>query len=119
MEVNMEKIAVRMIVPAGLTDELESLAKEHNIACSAPQPADSNVEPLNAPITGSEVIIVAQVITALISAAGAGVVFFSKLTELLSKKKEKIRVIVKNTGEDVIITGETDAETIKKIIGHV
>jgi hypothetical protein len=88
---NVTTLAFRISGPVASIGDIQQLVTQFDGRCSAPQPAASSAEPLNAPISGGDVQAVVQVVTAVFSAGAAAAKFIEALLKLAQARKERIK----------------------------
>src|SRR5579862_1449581 len=87
----MERCTFRVAAPLSVVKDIKALAEEQGGVCSAPQPASSTAEALNAPISGGDIQAAAEVLTVVFTAGSAGVKFVESLWKLVETRNVRIK----------------------------
>jgi hypothetical protein len=111
----MDQIAVHFSSSEQVCESIAQLASANGVHTSKIQPAGSIAEALNAPITGAEIIVAAQVITAIFGAGAAAVEFLIKLRELL-KDDQVVAVQPDSKKKPLLITRKTSDIDITRVL---
>jgi 3-hydroxyisobutyrate dehydrogenase-like beta-hydroxyacid dehydrogenase len=106
----MERYAFRVSAADSVVSDVQTLAVACNGACSEPQPASSNADPLNAPISGGDIQATAQVLTVVFTAGAACVKFVEGLLKLAESRKARIKVRNVETKATRVLTNEEDVK---------
>lgn len=110
----MSPLAFRVVASPEVVALMQQLAQGEQVSLSQPQPFDSTSEPLNAPISGGEVMQVVQMVTAIFAAGSAALAFFDKLIELVRKTRQPIELRRPVDNRSIVIRPDTDMATVRE-----
>jgi hypothetical protein len=93
---------------------LVAVADDQGVKHTGARDAGSNVEALNAPITGAEIILAAKVVTAVFKAGASVVAFIVAVRAALASGEA---ITIKLGKRKLTLTSDTPDETINKLAG--
>jgi hypothetical protein len=103
-----QSISLSVTIPKDCVEQVTDAVCTTGGKASKATPANSASEALNAPLTGAEVLLAAQVMTCIFSSVAAAIQFLASLKELKKEKGAPIVVINIKTQEKVEVTAELD-----------
>lgn len=102
MTIDQQSIAFRVTVGAADLGDLSAIVTQLGGLQSEPLAAGSSSEALNAPVTGDDVVVAAQVISCVFTSAAAAARFVLAVKELRKKSKNNITAVDAKTGKDAL-----------------
>lgn len=110
----MSPLAFRVVASSEVIASMQQLAQRQQVALSQPQPFDSTSEPLNAPISGGEIMQAAQMITMIFAAGSAALTFFGELIDLVRKTKQPLELRRPADNRSIVIRPDTDLASVRE-----
>jgi hypothetical protein len=115
----MSQVALRFVGAPEAVIGIEQLAGVEGVTLSSRQPIDRTSEPLNAPITGGDIIQAAQMVSAIFASSSAAVVFLDKLLDFVRKIKQPIEIRRPSDRRSLLVTPDTDRSAIERFCSRV
>lgn len=114
----MARSIVRLTIPKEIVEQI-GLLEVDGVQLSEPQPFDSYAEGLNAPMNPGDLILAAQVVTAIFTTGSAALVFIEKLQALLRRNDATIQITSSDGKRSVIVKTETNLDDMKVFLERV
>lgn len=115
----MSKTILRMAFPGEISESIDSLGDIEDVRLSKPLPFDSHSEALNAPFNAGDLLLAAEVVTAIFASGTAMLTFFEQLKTLLKNSEATVKVTTTDGMKTIEVSADTNLDEIQKVISSV